>query len=317
MLTIFTSKGQAIAWKPGTAVPAEAVWLELHDPSPAERAAAAAPLRAELPDRDDISGIELSSRVRASDKLLQLNIPAFVPDAQGSGHMTPLGFVLTPELLVSQRFADDQAFERLKARADAGAGPRSSCEAFNELVDAFVDFGADRMEQVAAELADLSSRIFRENTGRERQLRGTLAQLGGVHRSITQIRASMLGLGRVVGFLREVQAPWIPQAQRDHLVTVMADLQSLSEFDQQISDRAQFLLDAVLGFISIDQNDVMKVLTVVSVVTIPPVILAGIWGMNFKSIPEFNWPHGYVFALTLIGLSMLVPLLLFRRKGWV
>ena len=85
----------------------------------------------------------------------------------------------------------------------------------------------------------------------------------------------------------------------------------MSEFQQQLNDRLQFMLDAVLGFINNDQNDIIKVLTIVSVVTVPPMILAGIWGMNFKSIPEYDWPHGYAFALSMIVLSMLIPLIWF------
>jgi magnesium transporter len=84
-----------------------------------------------------------------------------------------------------------------------------------------------------------------------------------------------------------------------------------------MSERLQFLLDAVLGFINNDQNDIMRVLTIVSVATVPPMILAGIWGMNFKSIPEYNWQHGYAFALTMIVVSMVLPLIGFRLKKWL
>jgi magnesium transporter len=94
-------------------------------------------------------------------------------------------------------------------------------------------------------------------------------------------------------------------------------MSSLSEFQQQLSDRLQFMLDAVLGFINNDQNDIMRVLTIVSVVTVPPMILAGIWGMNFKSIPEYNWAHGYAFGLSMIVLSMVLPLVWLKIKKWL
>ncbi|MBS0590833.1 MAG: magnesium transporter, partial [Proteobacteria bacterium] len=94
------------------------------------------------------------------------------------------------------------------------------------------------------------------------------------------------------------------------------DIGALAEFDQQLSDRLQFLLDAVLGFINNNQNDIMKVLTIVSVVTIGPMTLAGIWGMNFKSIGEYDWPHGYAMALTAMIVSVVVPLVIFKWRKW-
>jgi magnesium transporter len=318
VLTIYSSKGQApIAWQPGTALPADAIWLDLHDPNDAERTFADAALGSPLPTRAQISGIELSSRVRARDDAMQLNVPSFVRAEGGLGAMTPLGFVLTPRLFVSQRYADSQAFDRLKERATQDGCPQSGTDAFFLVIDTLIDVGADRMEHIAADLSQLSRRIFSDSRDHKSAMRGTLFQLGAMQRHVTQIRATLLGLSRVVGFVRDTPMPWIAESHYTHIKTSFSDLQSLSEFDQQISDKVQFLLDAVLGFINIAQNEVMTVLTVVSVVTIPPMILAGIWGMNFKSIPEYDWAHGYAFGLTMIGLSMLVPLLIFRWKKWV
>ena len=273
-------------------------------------------LASTLPTRDQIGGIELSSRVRVQEEALHLNVPAFARAEKGQGAMTPLGFVLTPNLLVSQRYADSQAFDMIKLRASEGSCPRTSCDAFVELIDTLVDVSATRMEQISAELSQLSRNVFADNRRHKNFLRSALFQIGRMQRVITQIRATLLGFSRIVRFTHDSPVSWVPESHYAHLKTVLDDLQSLSEFDQQTSDRLQFLLDAVLGFISIAQNDVMTVLTVVSVVTIPPMILAGIWGMNFKSIGEYNWVHGYAFGLTMILLSMLIPLLIFKWKKW-
>ena len=138
-----------------------------------------------------------------------------------------------------------------------------------------------------------------------------------MQRQVTQIRAAMLGTSRVVTYLCDVAPPWIPPDLHGQFKSIQGDIGSLNEFQQQLSDRLQFMLDAVLGFINNDQNDIMKVLTIVSVVTVPPMILAGIWGMNFKSIPEYNWDHGYAFALSMIVLSMALPLTWFKYKKWL
>ena len=121
----------------------------------------------------------------------------------------------------------------------------------------------------------------------------------------------------MVAYLCECGTPWVDAKLHGQFKIVQADIGSLSEYNQQVSERLQFLLDAVLGFINNQQNDIMRILTIVSVATVPPMILAGIWGMNFKSIPEYNWPHGYAFGLSMILLSMVLPLIWFKLKRWL
>ncbi|MGH8121743.1 MAG: CorA family divalent cation transporter [Rudaea sp.] len=296
--------------------PIDALWIDLLDPSAEERAQAEAALGAQLPTRDQISAIELSSRLRSDTEILRLNIPAFVHGDDGQGAMTPLGLVLTPRMLVSLRYADSIAFKHMAEVAGASSAPRDSIDTFVTLIETIVNVGADRMEATASDLSKLSRAVFADSRDQRRQLRGALFKVGSLQRQITQIRAAMLGVSRVVGYLCEVAPPWIDKKHYAQFKTVHADIGSLAEFDQQLSDRLQFLLDAVLGFINNDQNDIMKVLTVITVVTIPPMILAGIWGMNFKSIGEYDWPHGYAFALTMIVASVIVPLLWFKWKKW-
>jgi len=96
-----------------------------------------------------------------------------------------------------------------------------------------------------------------------------------------------------------------------------ADLASLSDYDARLSDKVQFLLDATLGFINIEQNNIIKVLTIVSIVGIPPTFIASLYGMNFKDIPELTWSFGYWYALTLMAVTAVAPIVWFRIKGWL
>jgi magnesium transporter len=291
------------------------IWFDLLDPSEEERHKVEAVLGAKLPMRNQISAIELSSRLRSDDQILRLNIPGFVRAECGQGALTPLGFVLTPTLLVSVRYADSIAFNHV-ARLAKDTPLHDSVDTFVTLIEAIVNVAADRMETISGELSKLSRAVFSDNRDQRHMLRSALFKVGSLQRQITQIRMATLGVSRVVLYLSEVATPWIGAKQHEQFKTFHADIGSLTEFDQQLSDRLQFLLDAVLGFINNDQNDIMKVLTIVSVVTIPPMILAGMWGMNFKSIPEYDWPHGYAFALTMLTISVIVPLLWFKWKKW-
>lgn len=108
----------------------------------------------------------------------------------------------------------------------------------------------------------------------------------------------------------------LPDGFHDQLHAASKDISSLSDCESHLSDKAQFLLDAVLGFITIEQNDIFKVLTIASVVGVPPTLMAGIWGMNFKFMPELGWTFGYPFAWAVILASGVVPLVWFWRRGW-
>ena len=293
-----------------------AVWLDLLNPNDAERTQAGTQLGVALPTRNEVASIALSSRVRIDDAMLRINIPGFVREEGGQGAMTPLGVLLTPKLLVTLRYADSAAFDRLTKVVAKDTAPQTSIDAFLSLLESVTETAGDRMQALSAELSLLSREVFADRSGHSGMLRGVLFQVGRIQRQITQVRSATLGLERGLSHLCDGAPKWMQEAQVARLHVVRNDLHALSEFDQQLDDKVQFLLDATLGFINNDQNDLIKVLTIASVVTIPPMILAGIWGMNFKAIPEYDWAHGYAFAWAMIVLSMVLPLAWFKWKKW-
>lgn len=318
MLTIYSNVSKTPqVWHPGVTATESPVWIDLIDPSEEERQQAAQLLGTTLPTRDQTSAIELSSRLRSSEKLLRLNIPSFVRAEGEKGPLTPLGFVLTPRLLASVRYAQSLSFDKVAATIGKADAQHSGIDVFSALIESIVDVAADRLEALGNALSKLSEAVFSDGREHRGLLRGALFKVGSMQRQVTQIRSAMLGVSRVVTYLCDVAPPWIDSELHAQFRSIQGDIGSLSEFYQQLSDRLQFLLDAVLGFINNDQNDIMKVLTIVSVATVPPMILAGIWGMNFKSIPEYNWEHGYAFGLTMIVLSMALPLIWFKIKKWL
>jgi magnesium transporter len=148
-------------------------------------------------------------------------------------------------------------------------------------------------------------------------LRATLVTLGRIGDLVSHIRESQVSAGRIVPYLETAAEAWLPQELHPRLQTLRQDISSLNDYDTHLNDKLQFLLDATLGFINIAQNNVMKVLTVASVVGIPPVLVAGIYGMNFKFMPEYDWPWGYPYGLAMIVLTAIIPLALFRWRNWI
>ena len=156
--------------------------------------------------------------------------------------------------------------------------------------------------------------------GRKREdtmLRATLITLGRIGDLVSHIRESQVSAGRIVPYIESVAADWLPKPLLPRFKALRDDIASLNDFDTHLNDKLQFLLDATLGFINIAQNNVMKVLTVASVVGIPPVLVAGIYGMNFKSMPEYDWSWGYAYGLALLVVTAIVPLAVFRWRNWI
>jgi magnesium transporter len=313
MLTCHGKRVSTGAAAQGDASLHEALWLDLLDPTAEERQRAEQALGMHLPDREGIAGVELSRRIVRDGDALRLNVPYFTNG--DDTEPTPLGLILTPQCLVSLRYSPSSAFEQAAERlrekpADGSAG------AFATLVEAIVGNIADHLEDLAANVGKLSSHLFGERR-HDGPLRVILGMVGRIEARLTRARLTSTGLLRVVMFAHESGLEWLAKPELARLRSAQKDLEVLCELDTQLTDKLQFLLDAALGFISIEQNDVMKVFTVASVAAIPPVILAGIWGMNFQRMPELHLPYGYALALAAIALSIAVPLFWFKRRGWI
>lgn len=317
MLTRHTSASAA-----PNAQDAKPFWVDLLHPTPAEAAQVAAEFGVQVPTRESLMEIETSSRLRADGETLYVSMPLPLRDAAAGFAPVPLGFVLSPELLVTVRFAETSVFTHVKARV--GLEPQmGSAAVFAALIDGMVDFSADMLEKFSSELATVSARVFgRDGVAPPRgrpftsALRESLNAVGAVGDHLSRTRESLLGLQRIIAFAAEMAANWLRPELKNRLKTARADLSSLVAFESQLSGQAQFLLDAILGFISTEQNDIFKVLTIVSVVGIPPTLIASMYGMNFHYMPELAWRWGYPFGLALIAFSTILPILWFKRRGW-
>ena len=299
------------------------VWFDLDRATEAEREEAARRSGLRVPSLAEVVEIESSSRLAVEGGALYLTTSMLSRAAGGQRTVAPIGFVVAPDRLMTVRFAESVLVDEFLGSGRAPDGPASGMQPFLGLLEAMVDRLADVLEHLSGEMDALSAALFRDGpagrlSGRRRTtfLQQTLTEIGDRGARISQLRDSLLGLGRIARYVPQA-VTWPSQTDTNRLATVARDIASLSDYDVQLSDRVQFLLDATLGFISIDQNDTIKVLTVVSIVGIPPTFIASLYGMNFQHMPELAWRYGYPYALCLIALSIVVPLLLFWRKGWL
>jgi magnesium transporter len=330
MLTLYSRDGTTVPVPPHGAtarLPEGVVWIDLLRPDKGEVELVEYMTELDMPSFEELSEIESSSRLRAEDDVLYLSAPLLHRGDSDEPKAAPVGFVLCANRLITIRFEAlipfttfEQSFVRIR-------GPHASAaEVFAGLIEAIVDRAADVLETIAAELDDLSHRLFRAQPIRrhgkhhparnEADLRNSLRRVGHSGDLVSKIRDGLLALARIVPFVASHGAAWISPEVKPRLDTLRQDIASLSDYDSHLVNKVQLMLDATLGLINIEQNNIIKVLTVVSVVGVPPTLIASMYGMNFKMMPELEWAWGYPYALTLIALSAILPLLWFRRRGW-
>jgi magnesium transporter len=176
---------------------------------------------------------------------------------------------------------------------------------------------------VGRDVDAISQNVFAKPSARSRSrqsdgLRAMLEQIGRKGDMISNIRDSLGTLERLIGFfgqrLREERAT---PGLRERLADLTSDIKGLADHANFVSQKTTFLLDASLGLIGIEQNRIMQIFSVVSVVFLPPTLVASIYGMNFHVMPELSAPWGYPAALVVIVLSAVLPFMIFRRKGWL
>jgi magnesium transporter len=301
----------------------EAVWVDLESPTEDEIKTVEALIGRRIPNYKDLSEIEFSSRLRREGEALYLSAP-FVSQADTPDFATsPVGFILAPDRLVTIRYSPFVAFDAAAANlTDEDRG--SATGVFTALLEAVVDRIADLLEKSSGELDVISRRSFRADEVQSRRSanstriqRRALSQVGALGDRLSQIRDALLGVERIVTYVSEIRHGRHDEQIATRLHAIHADLTSLNDYQSRLSDKIQFVLDAILGFISVQQNDIFKVLTIASVVGIPPTFFASMYGMNFQSMPEYHWEYGYAYGLTVILVSTLLPIGWFKWRGWL
>jgi len=299
--------------------PAAAIWIDLLRPTDEEVARVADITGLRVPTQGQISEIESSSRLAFENGAYYVSAPLVGITADGEHPLTPVGFVLSPRVLLTVRFAELPSFDAARSLCVAQP-PRNAVEALLHIFETIVERAADALEHAGTICDDLSNAAFRGGTRRKAasgQLSATLRRIGFVAEKLSRIRDELLALGRIGVYVTESGIEGAPKVNPARMKAIRADVTSLTDYEAHLSSKVQFLLDATLGFINIEQNDIVKTLTIASVVGVPPVLVAGIYGMNFRVMPELHWALGYPFAIGLIVISALLPLWWFKRRGWM
>lgn len=300
------------------------LWIDVFDPSADEVAHIEKMTGAVLPSVGALSEIQASRRLRNEHGVLYMSTPSAAMHPEQSQVTPPLGFVLSRDQLITVRFMALATFDAVADKFASGReAPKSSLDVFVLLCEEIVDRVADILEHLAGELNVLAVDTFQAEDTRGRHaarsnrlLRVQLRQVGRLGDRLSEVRDGIQGLARVVAYVEQNCSVWFTEAPKSAIASLHQDIHSLTEYEEQLANKVQFVLDALVGLIGIVQNDVIKVLTIVSIAGIPPTLVAGIYGMNFKFMPEYDWAWGYPYAWAVIILSTVIPLVWFKLKGW-
>src|SRR5579862_1404480 len=295
-------------------------WIDLLDPTDAERSAFEAAFGLRVPSNDALGEIEATSRLQVENGALYMTAPLIFASGNEPWLPSPAGFVLSKQVLMTVRFAQSATFDTVAK--ECGAQEKlEPAAAFVNLLEALVDHLADLLEAAGRDLDDASHVIFRQDKKKlskeTAMLRQLMLRTGRTSERMARIHYTLVCLDRMAKFTVDRARDWLAQDNATRLQSVSSDIASLVQFSEGLVNRVQLLQDAATGIINIDQNDVMKVLTIASVVGIPPVLIVGIYGMNFKNMPELDWAWGYPYALLMVVVTAALPLIWFKWKDWI
>ena len=301
-----------------------AVWLDLMNPNDGEIRLVEDLTGVRLPTRPELEEIEQSSRLAFEAGALRLTAPVIAKADTDYPTLAHVGLILTPERVISVRYDALRMFEMAAEEVAGLCDKMSSAAVFVALLRSFVARQADVLEAARARLDAISHRVFGEHSSAPRHVRRSnalmrdkLRALGRLGECTSMIRESLLAVNRMIPFALESAREWFAPDLSTQLQVVREDIASLTQFEEHLLGKIQFLLDAVLGFINIEQNDIFKVLTIASVVGIFPTLVAGWYGMNFHNMPEYGWAYGYQFGIGVLIVSTILPLLWFKWRGWL
>jgi len=304
-------------------IPPGATWIDLEEPTREEEQLVERMLGLDVPTREEMKEIEPSSRLFERGDAIYMTLSTLYGVEEGQPSADPIAFVLAGKRLVTVRYTSPKPFrvfaEHVSREPELA---RDALTVLVRLLDTIIDRLADELENSGDEIEKTSARIFHREAGESRRipavrLEALLTRIGRAQSLLSRIRETAVSSSRVIGFLAASARLRADPHEREHVLSLAADVGSLIDHSAYLATNLTFLLDASLGLISVEQNAALKVFSVAAVIFLPPTLVAGIYGMNFEHMPELKWLAGYPWALGLIVLSAVMPYWIFKRKGWL
>lgn len=292
-----------------------ALWIDLLSPTREEEALLEQILNLDIPTREEMQEIEISSRLYKEDSILFMTAPMVAQSQSLSPNQEAVTFILTPKQLITIRYIEPQAFKLFSSMAPK-LHITNPASFLTEILDTTIDRFADILEVISHQLEQSSQNLFQPKNATSNH-HHFLQQLGINGSLNSKIAESLVSFGRLISFFDQSAGEALDNNAHLRLMTLHKDINSLNDHAHFISSKISFLLDATLGMVQIEQNAIIKIFSVAAVIFLPPTLIASIYGMNFHSMPELSWKYGYFFAIGLMLFAAWLPYKYFKYRKWL
>ena len=323
MLNVYVPRPNGLACaerEPGAALPADAVWIDLREPTPEEEQFVESTLEIDVPTREEMREIEASNRFYEENGALYMTATVVTKLDTDLPERTQVTFILTGSKLVTNRYTDPLPFRRFIAYAARHTSVAASgAMVLAGLLEAIVNRIVDVLEKVGGDVDAIATKIFFRSydTSAPLDFRHVLERVGQIGDLVSKASESLVSLTRLLGFVQQSGNTQVTQDSRARYRTLSRDVLALTDHSNFLGNKVQFLLDATLGMVSIDQNNVVKIFSMVTVFMLPPSLIAGFFGMNFEHIPWLHDSWGLSATVGLMVVSAVAPYLYFKRRRWL
>lgn len=325
MITFYTASGSHLSTDVGHEWPADVLWVDMFNPNEEQIHAVEKFFNITLPHQDELSDIQISSQLYSEGDSHIIVTPIIAGAGRMDYEVGAMGFTLSPRVLATLRTQNPRAILLFRDKFMLKPSEYNTpAKILLGMLDVFVDRSADVLERIGDQVDLLSQQIFngKEQKGdlkldKDSHMRHLLQGVGQTGDLLGQLRNAMAGSERGVIFLSNHADDILGTKGVAHIRTIQRDVHALELQADSLQQRIVFLLDAALGIITIEQNNVVRIFTVLAASFMPPTLIASVYGMNFEFMPELGWHFGYPLAVMAMLGSALLPLLFFRRKGWI
>jgi magnesium transporter len=325
MLAAYVPNGHSLERRDivsGDEVPDNAVWLDLVNPAPGEDKLIERLLGIAVPTREEMQEIEVSSRLYVENHARYMTATLMCNSDTATPKTTAVTFILSGHRLVTVRYDDPRPFMIVGNKLARNCPANVTGETvLIDLLDAVIDRAADILERIGLEVDRVSHDIFEPDnaaSGQALSYKDILKAIGSKGDLTSKVRESLVSIGRLLLFLaNEAEGMRWHKDVRLQLQANQRDVLSLSDHATYLTNKITFLLDAMLGVVTIEQNNIIKIFSIAAVALMPPTLIASIYGMNFKHMPELEWTFGYPYAVGLMICSAILPFVIFKWKKWL
>ena len=322
MLSFYVQHGttlERVAPEAGGAPPDDTVWIDLISPTVQEDKIVESLLGIAVPTREEMQEIEVSSRLYVENGARYMTATLMCHSDTATPRTTPVTFILSGHRLATVRYDEPRPFAIVEHKLARACPAKVTGDAvLMDLLDAIIDRSADILERIGAEVDQISHEIFEPEDAGPPSYNDILKALGRKGDLTSKVRESLVSIGRLLLFIaNESESMKWSKDKRTQVQSMQRDVVSLTDHASYLTNKITFLLDAMLGVVNIQQNNIIKLFSVAAVILMPPTLVASIYGMNFRHMPELDWTLGYPLALGLMILAGALPYLYFKWRKWL